>query len=69
MCSSNSGSGVTNSMTGLAAAWFDSMPCLVLSGQARTDLFSKRHKKVRQLAPQSFNIKNLVGSLSNKIFT
>ncbi len=63
------GPGVTNSMTGLAAAWFDSMPCLVLSGQARTDLFSKRHKKVRQLAPQSFNINNLVGSLSNKIFT
>lgn len=63
------GPGVTNAITGLAAAWFDSIPCIVFSGQARTDLFTKKHLKVRQLAPQSFNINKLVKSLSKEIFT
>ena len=62
------GPGVTNAITGLAAAWFDSIPCLIFSGQARSDLFSKKHFKVRQLAPQSFQITKLIESLSNEVY-
>lgn len=48
--------------------WFDSIPCLIFSGQARSDLFSKKHFKVRQLAPQSFQITKLIESLSNEVY-
>ena len=53
------GPGGTNAITGVAAAWVDSTPMLVLSGQVKTaDLIGKSH--LRQKGAQEINIIDLV---------
>ena len=53
------GPGGTNAVTGVASAWLDSMPCLVLSGQVkRADL--KRDSGVRILGVQEIDIVSIV---------
>lgn len=53
------GPGGTNTITGVAAAWNDSTPCLFLSGQVkRADLMTGRG--VRQMGPQEVDIVSLV---------
>lgn len=53
------GPGGTNTITGVAAAWNDSIPCLFLSGQVkRADLMTGRG--VRQMGPQEVDIVSLV---------
>ncbi len=53
------GPGGTNAITGVGAAWVDSMPMLVLSGQVKTaDLIGKSH--LRQKGAQEINIIDLV---------
>jgi acetolactate synthase-1/2/3 large subunit len=57
------GPGGTNAMTGLAAAWLDSTPCLFLSGQVkRADL--KGDLGVRQLGVQEIDIVAVAGPLT-----
>lgn len=53
------GPGGTNALTGVCAAWLDSIPCLYISGQARLDHTTHR-KPVRQLATQQLDIVPLV---------
>ena len=54
-----SGPGGTNSLTGVASAWLDSVPMLVLSGQVkRADL--KRDTGVRMLGAQEIDIVSIV---------
>lgn len=49
------GPGGTNALTGVAAAWLDSTPCMIVSGQVkRADL--KRGSGVRQLGFQELDI-------------
>ena len=53
------GPGSTNAITGLLAAWQDSVPCLFISGQARSTHVSYG-KKVRQVGTQEVNICDIV---------
>ena len=48
------GPGSTNALTGVAGAWIDSTPLLVLSGQAKTTELMHTHK-VRQMGIQEVN--------------
>ena len=57
------GPGGTNAMTGLAAAWLDSTPCIFLSGQVkRADLLKGRG--VRSMGPQEVDIISVVTPLT-----
>jgi len=53
------GPGSTNAITGLLASWQDSVPCLFISGQARSSHVSYG-KKVRQTGTQEVNICDIV---------
>lgn len=53
------GPGATNAITGLLAAWQDSIPCLFLSGQARAQ-HTSYGRKVRQVGTQEVNICDIV---------
>ena len=53
------GPGSTNALTGLLAAWQDSIPCIFISGQARSNHVSY-NKKVRQVGTQEVNICDIV---------
>ena len=57
------GPGTTNAITGLLAAWQDSVPCIFISGQARTEHVSYG-KKVRQVGTQEVNICDIVRPLT-----
>lgn len=49
------GPGGTNALTGVAAAWIDSTPCLIISGQVKTaDMIGD--KNLRQMGPQEVDI-------------
>ncbi|HWA93861.1 MAG TPA: thiamine pyrophosphate-binding protein [Terracidiphilus sp.] len=53
------GPGGTNAITGLAAAWLDSTPCIFLSGQVkRADMLTGRG--VRSMGPQELDIISIV---------
>ena len=57
------GPGGTNAITGLAAAWLDSSPCIFISGQVkRTDLLTTRG--VRSMGPQELDIISVVSPLT-----
>lgn len=57
------GPGGTNTITGLAAAWLDSTPCIFLSGQVkRAD--SLRGRGVRSMGPQELDIISVVSPLA-----
>ena len=57
------GPGSTNAITGLMAAWQDSVPCLFISGQARSE-HTSYGKKVRQVGTQEVNICDVVKPLT-----
>jgi acetolactate synthase-1/2/3 large subunit len=63
-----SGPGGTNAITGVAGAWLESTPCLILSGQVkRADM--KRDLAVRQLGPQELDIVSIVQSITKYAIT
>jgi acetolactate synthase I/II/III large subunit len=53
------GPGSTNAITGLLAAWQDSIPCLFVSGQVRSQ-HTSYGRKVRQVGTQEVNICDIV---------
>lgn len=57
-----SGPGGTNALTGVAGAWLDSIPMLVISGQVRTNFIAARRPELflRQLGDQELNIVDMV---------
>jgi acetolactate synthase I/II/III large subunit len=57
------GPGSTNAITGLMAAWQDSVPCIFISGQARSQ-HTSYGKKVRQVGTQEVNICDIVKPLT-----
>jgi acetolactate synthase-1/2/3 large subunit len=59
VCAVTTGPGVTNTLTGLAAAWLDSVPCIFISGQARV-AHTTVGKKIRQLGTQQLDVVPLV---------
>ncbi len=54
-----SGPGATNMITGIASCFFDSIPCLFITGQVNTYEF-KFNKPIRQLGFQETDIVNIV---------
>ena len=57
------GPGGTNAITGLAAAWLDSVPCLFISGQTRRT-HTTEGLPIRQLGTQQLDIVSLVRPLT-----
>jgi len=63
MCLVTSGPGATNAITPLAAAWMDSYPMLVISGQAKTDTL-KKDMGIRSFGSQEVDIIPVVKSIT-----
>ncbi len=62
------GPGGTNAITGVVAAWLDSTPCMIISGQVkRSDL--KGLTRVRQLGVQEVDIVSIVKSFTKYAVT
>ncbi len=62
------GPGGTNAITGVCAAWIDSVPCLFISGQVkRSDMMTG--KGIRQLGIQEADIVTLVSSITKYAIT
>ena len=62
------GPGVTNAITGVAGAWIDSVPMIVVSGQVkRADLLSD--SGVRQMGPQEVDVQSLVKDITKYCVT
>lgn len=55
VCLVTTGPGSTNALTGVAGAWVDSIPLLVISGQVRTGIMAD-YTYQRQVGPQEINI-------------
>lgn len=60
------GPGSTNAITGLLAAWQDSVPCLFISGQARSK-HTSYGRKVRQVGTQEVNICDIVKPITKYV--
>ena len=54
-CLVTTGPGSTNALSGIAGAWVDSIPVIVISGQVRRQIIAD-YSKLRQLGPQEINI-------------
>jgi acetolactate synthase I/II/III large subunit len=54
-CIVTTGPGSTNALSGIAGAFVDSVPVIVISGQVRRDIIAD-YTKLRQLGPQEINI-------------
>lgn len=68
VCLVTAGPGGTNAITGIAGAWLDSTPMLVLSGQAkRADL--KGNSGVRQMGVQEVDIVSMVSPITKYAVT
>ena len=68
VCLVTAGPGGTNALTGVAGAWLDSTPMLVLSGQAkRTDL--KGNSGVRQMGVQEVDIVSMAKPITKYAVT
>ncbi len=63
VCFITTGPGVTNALTGLAAAWLDSVPCIFISGQARV-AHTTAGRRIRQLGTQQIDVVPLVQSMT-----
>ena len=64
----STGPGGTNAITGVAGAWLESTPCLIISGQVkRADM--KGDLDVRQLGPQELDIVSIVKSITKYAVT
>ena len=63
ICTTTTGPGCTNAITGLAAAWQDSIPSIFISGQARSNQLSI-DSKTRQVGTQEINSIDIVKSIT-----
>ena len=63
VCFVTTGPGGTNAITGLCAAWLDSVPCLFISGQQRLE-HTNHGKPFRQLGSQQIDIVSVVKPLT-----
>ena len=62
------GPGSTNAITGIAGAWLDSIPILVLAGQVKTADLNVGHK-LRQKGPQEIDLVSMVTNISKHSMT
>lgn len=68
VCLVTTGPGSTNTLTGVAAAWMDSTPMLVISGQVKR-IDSAKGKGVRQMGFQEIDIISIVSSITKYAVT
>jgi len=68
VCLVTTGPGSTNAVTGVAAAWVDSIPMIVISGQVKRELIAD-YKKTRQIGPQEINIIDIVKPITKYAVT
>ena len=61
------GPGAMNSLTGLLAAWQDSIPCMFISGQTRA-AHTSYGKRVRQVGSQEFPIIDVVRPMTKRVY-
>ena len=65
LCLVTTGPGATNALTGLAAAWLDSVPMVFISGQARSNnIIAGRN--LRQVGTQEVDIISMVSGSTKK---
>jgi len=57
-CIVTTGPGSTNALSGVASAWADSVPMIVISGQVKTELIAD-YSKLRQIGEQEVNITDM----------
>ena len=57
------GPGSSNAVTGVAGAWFDSIPLLVIAGQVKRDDYNY-NGALRQKGPQEISMVSMVGSIT-----
>src|ERR1700690_894526 len=67
-CLVTTGPGGTNALSGVASAWVDSIPILVLSGQVRRDLIAD-YSKIRQRGPQEGNVVEMARPITKYAIT
>jgi acetolactate synthase-1/2/3 large subunit len=63
VCLVTAGPGGTNALTGIASAWLDSIPMIILSGQVQSKDI-KGAKKVRQIGFQEVDVTTLAQSIT-----
>lgn len=68
VCVVTTGPGGTNAITGVAGAWLDSIPMLIISGQVRRDTLSTG-TSLRQLGDQEINIVDIVKPITKYAVT
>lgn len=57
------GAGSSNAITGVLSNWADSIPCLIISGQEKTQYLEK-HKDLRMFGIQGFNAPSSVSKIT-----
>ena len=67
-CLITTGPGSTNAITGVAAAWVDSIPMIIISGQVKREIIAD-YSKSRQLGPQEINIIDVVKPITKYAVT
>ncbi len=67
VCITTSGPGFTNAITGLADAWFDSLPVMLISGQVNTK-DKRRDYTFRQYGFQEMQTVEMVSSITKKSY-
>lgn len=67
-CLVTTGPGGTNAITGVAAAWVDSIPMIVISGQVKRETIAD-YKKMRAFGPQEINIVDMVAPITKYAVT
>lgn len=67
-CLVTTGPGGINALSGVASAWVDSIPILVLSGQVRRDLIAD-YSKIRQKGPQEGNAVEMAKPVTKYVVT
>ena len=58
-CLVTTGPGSTNALSGVASAWVDSVPMIIISGQVKRELIAD-YSKLRQIGEQEINIIDMV---------
>ncbi|WP_322103814.1 thiamine pyrophosphate-binding protein [Paraburkholderia sp. J41] len=68
VCLVTTGPGSTNALSGIAGAWVDSIPVLVISGQVRTAIMAD-YERQRQVGPQEINITPMAAPVTKHAVT
>ena len=68
VCFVTTGPGGTNAITGVAGAWVDSIPMIIVSGQVKQELIAD-YSKTRQIGPQELNIVDMVTPITKYAVT